>query len=265
MAKTKTKTAVPQVFNNSIVGTGVEAPDQLLANPMNYRRHTQAQRDALRDMLKNVGWIQNVIVNRVTGHLVDGHLRVDLAMQDGETGVPVVYVELSPEQERLALAGLDPIAAQAKTDPVALKDLLQDIDFEGDSLASLLTELTELPPLTDIDDLTDLSKQAAENKGTSLSLVDVCMDDPKHDVQRGQIWALGDKHVLFIGSVHTDWKVWSKLLNAVEGAVFAPYPTPMLAVLYDKGPLVMVQPDEYLAGHVLDKWASRFEAPELVS
>ena len=32
---------------NRIVGTGEEAPDQLLANPRNWRVHPKAQQDAL--------------------------------------------------------------------------------------------------------------------------------------------------------------------------------------------------------------------------
>ena len=54
------------------------------ANPANWRTHPGSQRDALRGSLTEVGWVAEVIVNTVTGHLVDGHLRVEQARARGE-------------------------------------------------------------------------------------------------------------------------------------------------------------------------------------
>ena len=52
----------------------------------------------------------------------------------------------------------------------------------------------------------------------------------------------------------TGWPDWAPYL--IEGAVFMPYPTPLLPHGEDlPGPLVMVQPIAFLAGHLLDKWA----------
>ena len=91
-------------WRNCIVGTGSEPPDQLVANPRNWRTHPAAQRDALRGSLDTVGWVQQVLVNRVTGHVVDGHARVEEALSRGEQSVPVLYVELTDEEEALVLA-----------------------------------------------------------------------------------------------------------------------------------------------------------------
>ena len=96
-------------LRSRIVGEGEEAPDQLLANPLNWRRHPPEQQKALEGMLREVGWVQRVIVNRTTGHVVDGHLRVELALRRGETAVPVLYVELTEEEEKIVLAAIDPI------------------------------------------------------------------------------------------------------------------------------------------------------------
>ena len=65
---------------NRITGHGEEAPDQLLANPSNWRNHPKAQREALREVLDSVGYVAQVIVNQRTGQLVDGHLRVEEAL-----------------------------------------------------------------------------------------------------------------------------------------------------------------------------------------
>lgn len=111
-------------FASRIVGEGEEAPGALLANPQNWRRHPKEQRDALRAMLRGVGWVQRVIVNRTTGHLVDGHLRVEVAAEDKEQSVPVIYVELTETEERAVLAAIDPIGGMADTDQAQLDELL---------------------------------------------------------------------------------------------------------------------------------------------
>lgn len=75
-------------WQNRIIGEGIEAPDQLLANPANWRIHPKPQQDALTSVLDTVGWVQRVIVNKRTGHIVDGHLRVEMAISRNEPGVP---------------------------------------------------------------------------------------------------------------------------------------------------------------------------------
>ena len=51
-------------WRSRIIGTGEEPPEQLLANPRNYRIHPKAQQDALEGVLSEVGWVQNIIVNQ---------------------------------------------------------------------------------------------------------------------------------------------------------------------------------------------------------
>src|ERR1700722_15600770 len=99
--------AKPAKWRNRIVGHGEEDPTQLLANPRNWRLHPKAQQDALAGVLEQVGWVQDVIVNKRTGFVVDGHARVALALSAGER-VPVVYVDLSEQEEALIIATLDP-------------------------------------------------------------------------------------------------------------------------------------------------------------
>jgi len=131
----------PRQWRNRIVGHGEEDAEQLLANPQNWRIHPQAQQQALEGVLQQVGWVQNVIVNQRTGFVVDGHARVAMAISAGEK-VPVVYVDLSPEEEALILATLDPLAAMAATDEEKLKELIcsvgtRDVPALDDLLQSL--------------------------------------------------------------------------------------------------------------------------------
>ena len=137
----KNRAAPESGWRNRITGHGEEAPDQLLANPRNWRVHPKAQQDALSAVLDQVGWVQDVIVNQRTGHVVDGHARIALAISKQEPSIPVVYVDLDEEEERLILASLDPLSAMATTDQEMLDDLLGGLSAEG-ALAEMLDELS---------------------------------------------------------------------------------------------------------------------------
>ena len=128
-------------IRNRIVGTGLESPESLLANPRNWRVHPMAQEKALGAVLDEVGWVQNVIVNQRTGHVVDGHLRVALAISRGEASVPVVFVDLDENEEGLVLATIDPLSAMAGTDKDLLAQLLVETSADGADLIALLEQL----------------------------------------------------------------------------------------------------------------------------
>jgi len=128
-------------WKNRILGEGEEAPDQLLANPRNWRIHPKAQQDALAGILSEVGWVQRVIVNQRTGHMVDGHARVALAISRQEPTVPVVYVDLSEDEERAVLATFDPLGAMTITDQEQLDALLAEVSVKDDALRAMLDGL----------------------------------------------------------------------------------------------------------------------------
>jgi hypothetical protein len=112
-------------------------------------------------VLKEVGLVQNVVANRTTGHLVDGHLRVMLAMREKQPTVPVTWVELSEEEEHLILASLDPLAAMATADAGALDALLSSVQSGEEGVQAMLADLAAHSGLYDagetphLDDLAD--------------------------------------------------------------------------------------------------------------
>ena len=126
-----------------IVGSGEEAPERLLPNPLNWRSHPQDQQAALEGVLDEVGWVQQVLVNKRTGHLLDGHLRVSMALQRKEAAVPVLYVDLSEEEEALVLATLDPLSSMAAPDAEKLRELLEHISTEEQAVQAMLSRLAE--------------------------------------------------------------------------------------------------------------------------
>lgn len=134
-------------WRNRITGTGEEAPDQLMANPQNHRLHPKEQQKIMAGVLDEIGWIQEVIVNTTTGHLIDGHLRVEIAMREEEPAIPVTYVELTEDEERKALATLDPITSMAEQDQEMLNEIIGDIHSVGNQqVLEFLSKLYEAPP-----------------------------------------------------------------------------------------------------------------------
>jgi DNA modification methylase len=196
-------------WRNRIVGSGEEAPEQLLANPANWRVHPKEQQRALAGSLSEVGWVQQVLVNRTTGHVVDGHLRVELAISRGESMVPVVYVELSEGEERLVLATLDPLAAMATAEKDALAALLGGLSPTDNALTTLLAELGEQngirrPVFGDPDEIPPVPDE-----------VDVY-------VKPGDLWQLGD-HQLLCGDATNRDEV-NRLLDGAAPTLLATDP-----------------------------------------
>lgn len=119
--------ATNQQWANRIVAYGEESPAALLANPRNIRLHPQDQADALAAILRKVGYVQDVIVNKNTGFLVDGHLRVQLALQQAQLSIPVKYVELTEEEETEMLLFLDYLTTLATVDTVKMSKLVEEV------------------------------------------------------------------------------------------------------------------------------------------
>lgn len=187
-------------FGKRIIRTGDVPAGQLLANANNFRIHPRAQQDALQAVLNEIGFVQHVMVNvrsssewgasRDVETLVDGHARVEQALARGEeTPVPVVYVDLSPAEERRVLATFDAIGAMAAIDGEKLDELLKEsvddfpesavdlaailkretrnVTFEASTSANVLVECATSDEQVEL--LEELGKRGFRCKATSRS------------------------------------------------------------------------------------------------
>lgn len=129
-------------WRNRIVGSALVDASTLTAHPDNWRLHPDEQGSALSSVLDDIGWVQEIIVNKTTGRIIDGHLRAELAIRRNEQ-IPVKYVELTEAEEESVLLTYDPLAAMAKTNAEKLDALLQRNNSDRPEIQRMMAELAE--------------------------------------------------------------------------------------------------------------------------
>jgi hypothetical protein len=117
---------------------------ELLDHGGNPRRHPQAQRDALRSVLEQVGIAGAVVAyhsQRNAGKLtlVDGHLR----KQDYDVDWPTLILDVTDNEADLLLATHDPLAALAEYDKPKLQALLADVRAKSPAVLAMLQDLAK--------------------------------------------------------------------------------------------------------------------------
>jgi hypothetical protein len=108
------------------------------------RRHPQAQRNALRGVLEQVGIAGALIAyyserngGRLT--LIDGHLR----KEDYNLDWPTLILDLTDEEADLLLVSHDQLAALAEYDKPELDAMLQIVRVHKPAVAAMLTDLAK--------------------------------------------------------------------------------------------------------------------------
>jgi len=145
--------------------------DQLQPNPKNWRKHPEAQANALRGVLAEVG-IASAVLARETPEgglmLIDGHLRTE-TLHNAE--IPVLVLDVNEEEADKILATFDPLGAMAESDADALRALLEDVETGSQELADMLTALAEDAGILDGAD-------AAEEEGQYTRTVEAPIYKP---------------------------------------------------------------------------------------
>lgn len=172
-------------WQNRIVGYEEVDPESLLASPANWRIHPKNQQDALLGVLDQVGIVQNIIVSRNSGFVVDGHLRVSLALRTGQPSIPVTYVDLTEGEEALILATIDPLSALAETDAAKLDELLRDVATDSAAVQEMLAGLAE-----------EAGLYQDKPTGAGGDEYDTTPNEEQTRVKFGDLWQLGEHRLL---------------------------------------------------------------------
>lgn len=148
--------------------------DSLRPHPRNWRTHPQAQQDALRGVLAEIGYADALVTRELADgslELLDGHLRAELTP---EQMVPVLVLDVSEDEALKLLATLDPLAAMAETNAEVLRGLIDDVTTDNAAVRGLLDSLAKENPLA-----RDLQEQPLEEVTipASFQVVVQCDDE----------------------------------------------------------------------------------------
>lgn len=96
-------------------------------NPRNWKTHPDRQKKAVKAIIKRNGWARPLLWNTRTKRLIDGHGRLEIALEEGWKEVPVIKGDWSEAQEKELLASLDTTSDMAQIDAHALDSLTKEI------------------------------------------------------------------------------------------------------------------------------------------
>ena len=115
---------------------------ELIPNPKNWRTHPDSQADALKGILAEVGWADACLVMETEDglQLIDGHLRAEVAP---DSMIPVLVLDVTPEEADKILATHDPLAAMAEANAEKLEALLDEMETDSEAMMAMLDQLKE--------------------------------------------------------------------------------------------------------------------------
>lgn len=119
----------------------------LLPHPNNWRTHPPEQLKAVKQIVDTLGFVDAVkVVELGPGkfQIVDGHARVEVLPDEQ---IPVLVLDLTPDETKQLLATFDPLGAMAGRDPQKLAGLLTDLKGFGDTLAGVVWPDYVIDPL----------------------------------------------------------------------------------------------------------------------
>lgn len=137
----------------------------LVSHELNPRVHGEDQRQALRDLIGEIGFARSVLAYELPDgrlKLIDGHLRKSELEPDDEIDVEVL--DVTDSEAKKLLLSIDPLAQLADYDNAALEELRQTTESDSDTLNALWASLKKS------DDSTRSSLKKAERDAKKLSI-----------------------------------------------------------------------------------------------
>lgn len=223
-------------------------------DPENANAGTERGIDMVEHSLSKAGAGRSILADK-NGRIIAGNKTLQAAVDLGFEDIEVVKTDgkklVVVQREDLDLEGEDPTARRLAIWDNRSAQL--GLAWNTEQLQKRYEE--GLGPAFTNDEMQELVTVDREEKsdGSLLSLIDVTIEEPQHIVEKGDVWSIG-QHKLLCFDVITEWQEWIRYLE--KGTLFAPYPGIFIPLSkkaeYHK--VIMVQPDPYIAGHILDRY-----------
>ena len=112
-------------------------PHQIAQHALNWKNHPSFQREAYAEFHDEVGWAGALLYNDATHRLLDGHMRLQDALENNYTEVPVLVIEVDEQKELAILRYLDELGTLYQKKKSAAETLEAMISSRSDILAQL--------------------------------------------------------------------------------------------------------------------------------
>ena len=199
-------------MNNVIVGHDDVDPNALKPHPMNWREHGDGQISAMDEIVEHYGYADSVTVNKRTGFIINGHMRVQIAIERGWSTIPVEYIDVDNDTELALLTYFDPISSLYEKNNNKIKELTDAFDAKTERLKALAASLE--------------SDYFMGDRGEIMEGQESVREDAREDamerfpVEEGDIYRVGS-HVLLCGD-NTVSSTWDNITQPVSLCVTSP-------------------------------------------
>ena len=197
-------------------------------NPRKDLKPGDPEYEKLKRSLAEFGYVEPVIWNQNTGHVVGGHQRLKVLIDTGVTEVECVVVEMSEEKEKALNVALNKISGEWDKEKLSLLIAdLQGADFDV-SLTGFDT--------AEIDKLLNSGIDAEEDSFD----VDAELEKPACS-KPGDVWTLGRHRVICGDSIKPE--TYTALLNGKQANLILT--DPPYGIDYDKGSAGKIKNDKF--------------------
>ena len=160
-------------------------PAKLTPADYNPRKISDHQAEALKRSLDRWGFVEPIVANKRTGHIVGGHQRLDGALALALPKVPVHWIDVDESSEKALNIALNKISGDWDED--LLGKLLADLERDGQDLEDLGFDADELQAIID----------AAMPEPELQGDLDAIPEPPAEPItQPGDLWQLGEHRLL---------------------------------------------------------------------
>ena len=197
-------------------------------NPRKDLKPGDPEYEKLKRSIAEFGYVEPVIWNKTTGHVVGGHQRLKVLIDSGVTEVECVVVEMSEEKEKALNVALNKISGEWDKEKLSL--LISDLQ-----LADFDVSLTGFDAV-EIDKLLN-SGVDAEEDGFD---VDAELEKPAFS-KLGDVWTLG-RHKVICGD-STKPETYATLMGGNQANLILT--DPPYGIDYDKGAAGKIKNDKF--------------------
>lgn len=217
----------------------------LKPDPENARAHDERNISVIMESLRRYGQQTPIVVR--SGIILKGNATFEAAHRLGWTEIAAIPFDRAADLVR-GYKLVDNRSAELATWAIeVLKDELKKLTDEGEDIAKLGWTDEEITALE------DGVPERLESDATLLNQIGFIAGDPKTKIEHGQTLELGP-HLLICADPIKDVMSWRGAVK--DDDLFCPYPGPYIALTLSgtKRRMILVQPDPFIAGYIVDRY-----------